>query len=458
MTVIAAQGTTRAGKGKVCQAPLLLFTPMRAIVSRPARLTGTLSVPGDKSISHRAVLFGALARGITRITGLARGADVLSSVECVRRLGVTVRDEGEVLVLDSPGPEGFNRKVDLDCGNSGTTARLLMGLLAPIEGLEARIHGDESLSGRPMKRVSEPLAKMGARIELQPAGTLPAIVHGTRLTGHSFTLKVASAQVKTALLLAGLGADGETWVKEPSLSRDHTERMFPVFGADILRDGDRVGVRKSALTGTDVYVPGDASSAAFFAAAAALLPGSQLTIEGANTNVTRVGFVEAALAMGAPIAFEDESTQGEPYARWVCGESALSGTTIAGELVPRLVDEIPVLSVMAAVARGVTEIRDAEELRVKESDRLAVMANGLKSMGADIDERPDGLVIRGGKPLSGGHVDAHADHRIAMSFAVAGLVADGETIIDGAEWADVSFPGFWDTLNRLGGGCVRLEG
>lgn len=430
---------------------------MRAIVTRPSRFSGSLTVPGDKSISHRSVLFGALARGTTRIDGILRGEDVLMSLECARRLGVIVREQGDTLVLESPGAAGFKKVADLDCGNSGTTARLLMGLLAPIEGLEARIHGDPSLSVRPMKRVSEPLSKMGAKISLEDRGTLPAIVKGTKLVGASFDLAIASAQVKTALLLAGLGADGETWVSEPSLSRDHTERMLPAFGVTVLRDGNRVGVKRSTLVGTNLVVPGDPSSAAFFAAAAAVVPNAQVTIEGGGTNVTRIGFVEAARAMGARIDFENETTDGETYATWKCSADGLRGTVVAGEIVPRLVDEVPILAVMAAFANGTTEFRDAAELRVKESDRIAVMANGLRSMGADIDELPDGMIVRGGRALKGARVEAHHDHRIAMAFAVAGLMADGETIIDGAEWADVSFPGFWDTLNRLGNGCVRLE-
>lgn len=430
---------------------------MRAIVSRPSSFSGSLKVPGDKSISHRAVLFGALARGTTRVDGLLRGEDVLMSLECARRLGVRVREEGDTLVLESPGAAGFAKSADLDCGNSGTTARLLMGLLAPIEGLQARVHGDPSLSGRPMKRVSEPLSKMGARIELTERGTLPATVTGSRLNGASFDLPVASAQVKTALLLAGLGADGETWVREPSLSRDHTERMLPAFGVTVSRDGERVGVKRSTLVGTDVVVPGDPSSAAFFAAAAAVVPNARVTIEGAATNATRIGFVEAARAMGARIDFENETSNGEAYATWACSADGLKGVAVAGEIVPRLVDEVPVLAVMAAFAQGTTEFRDVAELRVKECDRLAVMAHGLRLMGADLDELPDGLIIRGGRPLRGARVEAHHDHRIAMAFAVAGLMADGETVIDGAEWADVSFPGFWDTLDRLGNGCVRLE-
>lgn len=431
---------------------------MRAIVTRAARLDGTMRVPGDKSVSHRAVLFGALARGTTRVTGLAPGGDVRTSMTCVEQLGVTIRRGPDAIEIDSPGRAAFARNASLDAGNSGTTARLLLGMLAPIDGLEARIHGDHSLSRRPMKRVSTPLAKMGARIELTEKGTLPGVVRGTRLHGETFALDVASAQVKTAILLAGLAADGETWVKEPSLSRDHTERLLPAFGGSVREGPLGTGVTATELTGAGhLAVPGDPSSAAFFAAAAALVPGARLRIEQVGTNPTRLGFVEIARRMGMTITVEDESTAAEPLGTWVCAPAGLTGTEIAGEVVPRAIDEIPVLAVVAACAQGRTVIRDATELRVKESDRLALVCNGLRAMGAEVEELPDGLIIEGGRPLHGARIDSGMDHRIAMSFAIAGLVADGETIIDGAEWADISFPGFFSELARLTGGAVRTE-
>lgn len=433
---------------------------MRATVTRARTLSGTLTVPGDKSISHRAVLFGALAKGTTVVTGLAPGGDVKSSAACVAKLGVQVRAtaDGRTEIV-SPGREGWQRgDVHLDAGNSGTTARLMMGMLSPVEGLTAHLTGDESLSRRPMKRVAGPLASMGARIELSPSGALPAVVRGTILQGAKHRLSISSAQVKTSLLLAGLAADGETWVHEPELSRDHTERLIPAFGATLLRhDADGIGVRRQSLTATALTVPGDPSSAAFFAAAAAIVPGSTLRIDGVGTNPTRAGIIEVLAAMGAPVRIEGEQTAAEPLGTWVCSfGAALKGTTIAGEIVPRLIDEVPILAVVAALAQGTTTIRDAADLRVKESDRLKLMAQGLQAMGAHVEELPDGLVIHGGKPLHGARIDSGMDHRIAMSFAVAGLVADGETVIEGVEWADISFPGFFRLLSQVSGGCVKL--
>jgi 3-phosphoshikimate 1-carboxyvinyltransferase len=384
---------------------------------------------------------------------------VKSSAACATRLGVEIRTAGDRVEVVSPGRDSWRvGSVEADAGNSGTTTRLLMGLAAPRQGLTLHITGDASLSGRPMRRVAEPLRAMGASIDLSPSGTLPATVTGAALHGLNHRLKVSSAQVKTALLLAGLGADDETWVHEPELSRDHTERLLPAFGVHLLRGADGVGVRRQALVGTQVTVPGDPSSAAFLAAAATLVPGSSLRITGVGTNPTRTGFLEALSAMGAPVAIEGETTVAEPYGTWVCSPvSALRGATIAGEIVPRLIDEVPVLAVVAALAQGTTTIRDAAELRVKESDRLKLVARGLTAMGAELEELPDGLVIRGGRPLRGAHIDSGMDHRIAMSFAIAGLVADGETVIDGVEWADISFPGFFRLLAEVTGGAVRTE-
>jgi len=432
---------------------------MRAIIKRARHLTGELTVPGDKSISHRAVLFGALARGTTRVTGLAPGGDVRSSAACVAHLGVEMRPAGEGRVeIVSPGRGGWKRGVvHLDAGNSGTTARLMMGMLAPVEALTAHLEGDASLSRRPMRRVMQPLAAMGAQIELSTAGALPATVRGAALHGMKHRLNVSSAQVKTSLLLAGLAAEGKTWVHEPELSRDHTERLLPAFGGTLLRGEDGVGVRRHELTAAELTVPGDPSSAAFFAAAAAIVPGSRLRIGGVGTNPTRTGIIEVLAAMGAPVEVESGPAAAEPLGTWVCSHHGLSGTTVAGAIVPRLIDEVPVLAVVAAQASGTTIIRDAGELRVKESDRLKLVAGGLAAMGADVEELPDGLIIRGGRPLHGARIDSGMDHRIAMSFAVAGLVADGETIIEGAEWADISFPGFFRLLSEVSGGCVRTE-
>jgi 3-phosphoshikimate 1-carboxyvinyltransferase len=332
-----------------------------------------------------------------------------------------------------------------------------MGMLSPVPGLTAHIEGDPSLSRRPMKRVAAPLGAMGAQVSLSEAGTLPATIRGSPMHGMPHVLPVSSAQVKTSLLLAGLAAEGETWVREPELSRDHTERLLPAFGVNLLRGPDGVGVRRQELAATELTVPGDPSSAAFFAAAAAIVPRSNVRIAGVGTNPTRTGVLEALSAMGSPVSVEDETAAAEPFGTWHCTPRGLRGTTISGALVPRLIDEVPVLAVVASQASGETIIRDAGELRVKESDRLKLVAEGLRAMGAEVDELPDGLVLRGGRPLRGAHIDSGMDHRIAMSFAVAGLVADGETVIDGAEWADISFPGFFRLLSELTGGCVRME-
>lgn len=432
---------------------------MKAIIRRARQFEGTLGVPGDKSISHRAVLFGTLAKGTTRVRGLSSGGDVQTSLGVARRLGVRVSDEGGVLLLESRGRDGWPRgAVALDAGNSGTTARLLLGMLSPVEGLVATLTGDASLSRRPMRRVANPLGLMGANLELAANGSLPALVRGARLHGHPHVLEVASAQVKTALLLAGLGADGETWVREPSTSRDHTERLLPTFGAAVTTGERGVGVRRSALEAPAqlLEIPGDPSSAAFFAVAAALVPGSRVQVTNVSLNPTRTGAFEVLRAMGARCETEATGGGGEPAGTLHAGSGTLVSTTIAGELVPRLIDELPVLAVAAALASGTTVIRDAAELRVKESDRLHLVAAGLQAMGALVEELPDGLVIHGGRPLHGAHLEAHMDHRLAMAFAVAGLVADGQTVVEGAEWADISFPGFFATLARLSGGAVEV--
>jgi 3-phosphoshikimate 1-carboxyvinyltransferase len=432
---------------------------MRAFVSRARGLSGRVRVPGDKSISHRAVLFAALARGTTRVRGLAPGADVRSSLACTERLGIrAIRNDDGTLSLESPGRAGWVRSPGLlDCGNSGTTARLLMGMLAPVDGLRATLEGDASLGRRPMRRVATPLAAMGAKIGLSGIGSLPAEITGARLTGRAHTLDVSSAQVKTALLLAGLAAEGETWVQEPAASRDHTERLLPAFGVTLLSGPGGVGVRASELQAAEfVDVPGDPSSAAFFAVAAAIVPGASIEILSAGTNPTRTGAVDILRAMGASIAIT-ETPAPEPLGNWRCDFKELRPTQVSGEIVPRAIDEIPILSVAAAFAAGETVFRDAGELRVKESDRIKTTVAGLRAMGADVEELPDGLVVRGGRPLKGARIDAGMDHRIAMAFAVAGLGADGETVIEGAEWADISFPGFFGELARLAGGTVRTE-
>jgi len=432
---------------------------MRAIVTRATRLEGAATVPGDKSIGHRAVLLAALARGATRVRGLPSGADVQSSLSCVRALGVDVRVVDEAVVLDSPGPAGWRRDaLTLDAGNSGTTARLLLGMLAPVAGLRAKLIGDGSLSRRPMRRVAAPLQRMGAQVVLSPDGSLPARLEGAALHGEEHRLEVASAQVKTALLLAGLGAEGTTRVCEPAPSRDHTERMLPLFGAEVRAVAGALEVERAVLRAPEetLRVPGDPSSAAFLAVAAALVPGGQVTLSGVGLNPLRTGAFDVLRAMGAVCGATLDDGPGEPVGTLQVHGALSRPVEISGALIPRLVDELPLLAVAAATVPGVTRIRDAAELRVKESDRIRTVVAGLRAMGAAVEEHADGLEIDGGRPLHGALIDAAHDHRIAMAFTVAGLVADGETVIDGAQWADISFPGFFALLHRLTGGAVRV--
>lgn len=436
---------------------------MDVTIRAARRLHGALEVPGDKSISHRALILGALASGETRIRGLSRGLDVQSTARVLLQLGVAIegpkghfpqREDGIVRVrgggFDSLRPPAR----PLDCGNSGTTMRLMAGVIAACD-LEAALTGDESLRRRPMERVAAPLRRMGADVrtgaEAGPGAVLR--VRGTpEPKALEHVLSVASAQVKSAILLAALRARGETTVVEPWRSRDHTERMLRVFGVDVLEEERSVALEGPIdLEPADVDVPGDLSSAAFFLGAAAALPGSRLIVRDVGVNPGRTGVLEALRAMGATVREVDERELGfEPVATLVVeAPDALSATTIAGPLVPRTIDELVVLAVVAARARGVTEIRDAAELRVKESDRIALVVRHLAAMGAAVEPLPDGLRIEGPRPLCGATIDAEGDHRIAMAFAVAGLLAGGETTIRGAECADVSFPGFYAALESV---------
>ncbi len=413
-------------------------------------LRGTVCVQGDKSVSHRTLICGAIAEGQTRIHNLCPGRDVLSTVACLRQLGAEIEVNGTEAVVQGVGARGLQAPpAVLDAGNSGTTMRLLAGVLAG-QPFAATITGDASLQQRPMARVIEPLTLMGAHIECRPGGLAPLRVHGARLRAISYTMPVASAQVKSAVLLAGLYAEGKTEVVEPTPTRDHTERLLPRFGARVLVAGNRVAVHGPVrLRGGTVVVPGDLSSAAFLVAAAAVLPGSCLRVAGVGVNPTRTGAIDVLRMMGARIALEQEHTDGEPTADLLVEAGQLQGAEIGGELVPRLIDELPVLAVAATQAHGVTRIHGAKELRVKESDRIRAVAVNLQTMGAEVEELPDGLVIPGPQRLRGAVVDSFGDHRIAMSFAVAGLLADGSTRIHGAECVDISFPGFFALLEEL---------
>jgi 3-phosphoshikimate 1-carboxyvinyltransferase len=415
-------------------------------------------VPGDKSISHRALLFGAIAEGLTTIEGLLPAEDPLSTAACLRAMGVTVSPivAGEPVTVQGVGLDGFREPEDiLNCGNSGTTMRLMLGLLAGRDGRHFVLSGDGSLRSRPMRRVGEPLSRMGARIQGRSGGNLaPLAVQGQSLHGATIHTPVASAQVKSAILLAALTASGPTTVIEPQQSRDHSERMLRAFGADLVvagAGGTEVTVTPGAsLRGQSVIVPGDISSAAFWLVAAATIPGSELTVENVGLNPSRTGILEVLEQMGARIQVVNQrDVAGEPVGDLEVSHGPLQAFSIEEPMMPRLVDEIPVLAVAACLAEGTSRVRGAAELRVKETDRLAVMARQLQAMGASLTEYPDGLDIQGGANLQGAAVDSETDHRVAMSLAVAAQLARGTTTLARPEAAAVSYPGFYDDLNRL---------
>ena len=403
--------------------------------------SGDFKIPGDKSITHRAVLFNGIAAGEAVVTNALLGADCLSSVACMRALGAQIEVEGDKIHVR--GAQGL-RAADCDCGNSGTTMRLLMGLVAG-QGVDARLTGDDSLSRRPMERVAAPLRLLGADIETTE-GYAPVAVRPARLCGCTVDTQVASAQVKSALILAALGADGETVVREPLLSRDHTERMLAAMGADLHADGCTVTVRRSSLRAVDVAVPADISSAAYFMALGALC--GETLCSGVGINPTRTGILTVFDQMGVDYALENMRTVcGEPVADIRVRKSALRAVRLGRAVMPSLIDELPVIAVLCAYADGESVISGAEELRVKESDRIRTTAAMLTALGGDVEERPDGFIIRGKKKLRGGTVDSCADHRIAMSGAVALAASEQGGEILGAECVDISFPNFFTLLD-----------
>jgi len=411
-------------------------------------ISGEITVPGDKSISHRAVMLGAMARGTTVVKGFLMGEDCLSTVSCFRQLGVPVEIKEDTVIITGCGGQLQSPDAVLDAGNSGTTVRLLMGILAASPGLSAVLDGDNSLAHRPMGRVMTPLIRMGAQFASREDNYLPISVSGRQLWGISYSSPVASAQVKSAVLLAGLSAGGDTEITEPFRSRDHTERMLKAFGAKLESHGTTVALTGGqALHGCQVKVPGDISSAAFFITAALTAKEGSLGIKNVGINHTRSGIIDALREMGADIRLNNRRMSGyEEVADLHIESSDLRGAVFGGDLIPRMIDEIPALAVAALAARGSTVIKDAAELRVKESDRIEVLVKELRRMGADISERPDGLEIRGGRRLNGTAVSGYGDHRMAMALAVAGLMADGETLVKDAESVTVSFPNFWDML------------
>ena len=421
-------------------------------IKKQTNLKGTLTVPGDKSISHRAVMFGSLARGTTRISHFLEGADCLSTISCFRKMGIEIDRNKDEILVHGRGRHGLTAPTEiLDVGNSGTTTRLISGILAG-QTFTSELDGDDSIRTRPMKRIMTPLVSMGADITSRlDNGCAPLIIHSRPLHAAHYDSPVASAQVKSCVLLAGMYADGITSVTEPFLSRNHTEIMLNYFGAEITSEGTTASIRpEPVLEGRDIQVPGDISSAAYFIAAGLLTPGSEILLKNVGINPTRAGIIKVCMDMGADITLLNESTEGEPTADLLIRTSSLKGTTIEGSIIPTLIDEIPMIAVMAAFAEGTTIIRDAQELKVKESDRIAVMVDNLRRMGADIEGTDDGMIIHGGRPLHGAVIDSHLDHRIAMSFAVAGTICDGTVEILNGECVNISYPEFYQDLYRLG--------
>jgi 3-phosphoshikimate 1-carboxyvinyltransferase len=426
----------------------------KRIVNRPTSLAGALDVPGDKSISHRSLILNAIAQGRAVVRGLSDGEDVLSTMRCLQALGVIIEpaaSPGEY-TIDGRGPQLEEPEDILDAGNSGTSMRLLSGLLAS-QPFVSVLTGDQSLRSRPMRRIVDPLKLMGAEILGRRDDSLaPLVIRGGSLRGIEYELPVASAQVKSCIMLAGLSADSPTVIRQPALSRDHTERMVVAMGGSVETEGLDLVVNPARLTAVDIAVPGDISSAAFWMVAGLCHPNSKILVRGVGLNPSRTGIMDALSAMGAgdSLQWVDERNEGgEPVSDVLVTPAQLHGTEIGGEMIPRILDEIPILAVAACFADGDTVIRDAAELRVKESDRIATTVEELSRLGAKIEAREDGMIIHGTGRLSGAPCFSHGDHRLAMALAVAGLLADGDTTVNGAESASVSYPEFWEHLSSL---------
>ncbi|MGE7694357.1 3-phosphoshikimate 1-carboxyvinyltransferase [Lysinibacillus sp. NPDC094177] len=415
-------------------------------------LQGTLSIPGDKSVSHRSVMFGAIATGKTTVDGFLLGEDCLSTIDCFRKLGVKIDVEGTNVSIDSPGIEGWQEPTEvLYTGNSGTTTRLMLGILAGSK-VHSVMTGDASIGKRPMRRVIDPLRQMGAHITGRADGQYtPLAIQGTALQAIDYHMPVASAQVKSAVLLAGLRAEGTTIVREIEVSRDHTERMLRQFGAQVDEVDGVISLKGGqTLTGTHVSVPGDISSAAFFLVAGAICEDSKITLENVGINPTRDGIIEVLHNMGASITvMPNEDSQSEPTATITIETSTLEGTTIEGDIIPRLIDEIPILALLATQANGKTIIKDAEELKVKETDRITAVVDELKKLGAQIEATEDGMIIEGPTPLRGASLQTYGDHRIGMMGAVAALITDGTVTLDDAECIAVSYPSFFEHIEEV---------
>ena len=429
---------------------------VRTIV--PTRgLKGEVTIPGDKSISHRSIMLGSIALGTTEITHFLEGADCLSTIDCFRKMGVEIERKPSSILVHGKGLRGLTAPAStLNVGNSGTTTRLISGILSG-QNFATTLSGDDSLNSRPMKRIMTPLNTMGAHIRsLNDNGCAPLHIRPGALHGIHYQSPVASAQVKSAVLLAGLYADSPTSVTEPALSRNHTELMLQGFGAYVATDLHTDGTATAhvepckELYGQQICVPGDISSAAYFIAAALLAPGSELLVKNVGTNFTRAGFLKVCKAMGADIETVSQTIEGgESRADLLVRYSHLKGTVIEGDIIPTLIDEIPMIAIMAAFADGQTVIRDAAELKVKETNRIDTVTAGLKAMGADITPTDDGMIIEGTGHLNGASIQSYLDHRIAMAFSVAGLASDGETQIVDSQCVDVSYPEFYATLNSI---------
>jgi 3-phosphoshikimate 1-carboxyvinyltransferase len=438
---------------------------MRQVIRPPDRIEGEAAPPGDKSISHRAALLNTIARGTAHVSNFCVGDDRTSMLRCLRGLGARIRRHSqcdisqadECFEVRGQGMDGLSEPQSvLNAGNSGTTMRLVAGLLA-AQPFFSVITGDRSLTSRPMGRIITPLRAMGATISGRSDDSrAPLAIRGGSLQGIEYTLPVASAQLKSCILIAGIHAEGDTTVRQPGRSRDHTERMMKAMGADVEIDGLNITVRRSELSALDTRVPADISGAAFWLVAGCCHANARIRVRGVGLNPTRTGVLDVLKAMGGRITVENvRQEQGEPSADLVAESSALRGVDISGDIVPRVIDELPVLALAACFATGTTTIRDATELRVKESDRIAATVEGLSRLGAHVEEREDGMEIHGGARLVGSECSSFGDHRIAMTMAIAGLMAKGETTVDGAEAAGVSYPGFWDTLNTLQGSASQ---
>ena len=415
-------------------------------------LKGEITVPGDKSISHRAVMFGSLAKGTTEITGFLQGADCLSTISCFESMGIAIENKEDIVLVHGNGLRGLKKpETVLDCGNSGTTTRLISGILS-AQNFDVTLTGDASIQKRPMKRIMEPLSLMGADIvSVNGNGCTPLAIHGKALHGIHYTSKVASAQVKSSILLAGLYADGPTSVTEPYVSRNHSEIMLNLFGAHVTTTNTTATIEPaSELHSRKINVPGDISSAAYFIAAGIMVPGSEIMIKYLGINPTRDGILHVCKAMGADLTLLNvKEDEGEPVADILVRASSLHAAEIGGSIIPTLIVELPIIAALACFAQGTTVIRDAAELKVKESNRIAVMVENLSAMGADVTETEDGMIIHGGRPLHGAVIESHLDHRIAMTFAVTGLCAEGVTQINGAECVNISYPQFYQDLKNL---------